>query len=241
MPDRDSTLPSPSRARPAAGEAETGTEPPEGGLAAPASEVRFMNCQEFRNTVADTDPRHPHLAECPACAQRLDRQNQLRAGLRAMAGEWNRIQASPRIEEGLLAAFRAQAGTLAPLKVRRMPGLAWVAALAATLAIGVIVMRDRHQPKHLATAQNLESAALESTDGLAGTTDDGFVPLPGAAQLPPAEDVDLVRVELPRSAMRQIGIEVSPERASEKIQADVMVGADGLARSVRFVEASGSD
>ena len=199
-----------------------------------------MNCQEFWNTVADSDPNHPHLAECPACVQRLDSHDQLRTGLRAMAGEWNRIQAPLRVEERLLAAFRAQAGTLAPSKVRRMPGLAWVAALAATLAIGVIMIRDRHQPAHLA-AQNLESAALESADGLEGATDDGFVPLPGAAQLPPAEDVDLVRVELPRSAMRQIGIEVSPERASEKIQADVMVGADGLARSVRFVEASGSD
>ena len=121
-----------------------------------------------------------------------------------------------------------------------MPRLAWAAALAAMLAIGVIVMRDR-QPVRLATAQNLESATLESTNVLEGATDDGFVPLPGAAQLPPAENVDLVRVELPRSAMRQIGIEVSPERASEKIQADVMVGADGLARSVRFLEASGSD
>jgi hypothetical protein len=200
-----------------------------------------MNCQEFWNIVADTDPNHPHLAECPTCAQRLDMHEHLRTGLRAMAGEWKRIQAPPPVEERLLAAFRAQAGTLPPSKVRRMPGLAWAAALAATLAIGVIVMRDRRQPTHLATAQNLESAALESTYGLEGAADDGFVPLPGAAQLPPAEDVDLVRVELPRSAMRQIGIEVSPERASEKIQADVMVGADGLARSVRFVEASGSD
>src|SRR5215472_5544329 len=105
------------------------------------------------------------------------RTRQLRTGLRIMAGEWKRNQAPPRVEERLLAAFRAQAGTFAPSKVRRMPRLAWAAALAAMLAIGVIVMRDR-QPVRLATAQNLESAALGGTDGVEGATDDGFVPLP---------------------------------------------------------------
>ena len=40
--------------------------------------------------------------------------------------------------------------------------------------------------------------------------------------------------------MMQVGIEVSPERADETVRADVMVGSDGLARAVRFVDA-GSD
>jgi hypothetical protein len=37
--------------------------------------------------------------------------------------------------------------------------------------------------------------------------------------------------------MIALGLEVSPERASEMVEADVMLGPDGLARAVRFVDA----
>lgn len=46
----------------------------------------------------------------------------------------------------------------------------------------------------------------------------------------------LVRVELPRSAMVSFGLPVNMERYSEKVKADVLVSADGLARAIRFVQ-----
>jgi hypothetical protein len=48
--------------------------------------------------------------------------------------------------------------------------------------------------------------------------------------------VNVVRVEMPRSAMLALGLEVSPERASELVAADVMLGPDGLARAVKFLD-----
>jgi hypothetical protein len=203
-----------------------------------------MSCQEFWNTLADGNVRHPHLAECPDCARKAGRHRELRSGLRALAAEREHVQAPPQVEDRLIAAFRAQAATRASerSRIRWIPAAAWAGAVAAMLAIGVLAVRDRlPQAKHPATTKNVELAVLENTRGFENGEDDGFMPLPGAAQLGPAENLDLVRVELPRSAMMQVGIEVSPERAAEKIQADVMVGADGLARSVRFVEISGSD
>ena len=50
--------------------------------------------------------------------------------------------------------------------------------------------------------------------------------------------MNVVRVEVPRSAMEAVGIAVSPERAAERVQADVMMGSDGLARAVRFVDST---
>ena len=45
----------------------------------------------------------------------------------------------------------------------------------------------------------------------------------------------LVRVELPRSALARFGLPMNMDRADERIKADVLVGADGLARAIRFV------
>jgi hypothetical protein len=45
----------------------------------------------------------------------------------------------------------------------------------------------------------------------------------------------VLRVELPRSALSSIGMPVSADRAGERIKADVLVGEDGVARAIRFV------
>lgn len=47
---------------------------------------------------------------------------------------------------------------------------------------------------------------------------------------------ELVRVELPRSAMARFGLPVNIERYGERVKADVLVSADGLARAIRFVQ-----
>ena len=46
----------------------------------------------------------------------------------------------------------------------------------------------------------------------------------------------LVRVELPRSAMLSMGLPVNMDRYGERVKADVFVGDDGLARAIRFVQ-----
>lgn len=45
----------------------------------------------------------------------------------------------------------------------------------------------------------------------------------------------VVRVELPRSAMVALGLPVNNESKSELVKADVIVGDDGLALAIRFV------
>jgi hypothetical protein len=52
---------------------------------------------------------------------------------------------------------------------------------------------------------------------------------------PPFERGELLRVSLPAAAMRSIGVPVSEDRLGETVQADVLVGQEGLARAIRFV------
>jgi len=62
-----------------------------------------------------------------------------------------------------------------------------------------------------------------------------FMPLTVGAPAPPLESGQLVRVELPRSALASLGLPVNVERAHEPLKADVLLGGDGQARAIRFV------
>ncbi len=52
----------------------------------------------------------------------------------------------------------------------------------------------------------------------------------------PVEHGRMVRVRLPRSALAAFGLPLNEQHAEEAIQADVVLGEDGLARAVRFVK-----
>ena len=62
-----------------------------------------------------------------------------------------------------------------------------------------------------------------------------FMPLTYGAALSPSEGGQLVRVELPRSALASLGLPMNEERPDERVKADVLLGHDGLARAIRFV------
>ena len=46
----------------------------------------------------------------------------------------------------------------------------------------------------------------------------------------------IVRMELPRSALARFGLPVNMDRYNEKVKADVVFGVDGLAHAIRFVQ-----
>jgi len=51
----------------------------------------------------------------------------------------------------------------------------------------------------------------------------------------PMESGEVIRVQMPRSALITLGLPVNVERADEPIMADLLIGEDGLARAIRFV------
>ena len=62
-----------------------------------------------------------------------------------------------------------------------------------------------------------------------------FISLTKGYTLGMAEGGQLVRVELPRSALSSFGLPVNQARLDEPIKADVVLGYDGIARAIRFV------
>lgn len=62
-----------------------------------------------------------------------------------------------------------------------------------------------------------------------------FIPLTYGADLNSLDSGRVVRVELPRTAMARFGLPVNAERAAEPVQADVLLGDDGLAQAIRFI------
>ena len=45
----------------------------------------------------------------------------------------------------------------------------------------------------------------------------------------------MLRVQVPAPAMRTVGLPVLEERLADPIQADVLIGEEGMPRAIRFV------
>ncbi len=63
-----------------------------------------------------------------------------------------------------------------------------------------------------------------------------FMPVGYASPLSLQDGGQVMRVELPRSALAGFGLPVNMDRVNERVKADVLVGTDGQARAIRFVQ-----
>jgi hypothetical protein len=199
-----------------------------------------MNCREFWENIPE---RLDHLGECPACAALHRREERLASSLRSLGAELRRVEAPARVERRLVKAFRGRAAA-GPARSWGWwgPVVTWGSAVALTAAMAVLLVRDRQpQPVRRAPRNTIQLAVagtsndVEAMGALTGAYDD-FIPLPNAEEIAPNEEVDVVRVEVPRSAMLTVGLPVNEEQASERVEADVVLGADGTARAVRFLD-----
>ena len=88
------------------------------------------------------------------------------------------------------------------------------------------VISQRHLPVRQAVAPEVSQPKEIATDFIPLTYGDPSV----------GSDAQMVRVELPRSAMASFGLPVNMDRADQRVKADVLLGSDGLARAIRFVQ-----
>ncbi|HEX8287650.1 MAG TPA: hypothetical protein VF556_06645 [Pyrinomonadaceae bacterium] len=63
-----------------------------------------------------------------------------------------------------------------------------------------------------------------------------FYALAHGAPIEANEGLQIIRAELPRSSVFALGVNIPIENESEKIKTDLLVGADGVARAIRFVD-----
>jgi hypothetical protein len=100
----------------------------------------------------------------------------------------------------------------------------------------------RKVPRRHSRPLNRESNAGRQVSATAPAVNDAeseiatqFMPL-GYGPINPQDGGQLVRVELSRTAMLSMGLPVNMDRYDEKVKADVLLGPDGLARAIRFVQ-----
>jgi hypothetical protein len=155
----------------------------------------------------------------------MEDNRELLENLRALAMDGPQ-DAPDRVEWQLRAEFRKRSRRR---RARLWTSFAGVAAIAAGIALFAWV---RETPKPAETRM-LATAPAVAEDEVA---DASFYPLPEAEALPAVENAMVIRVQLPVSSLRLMGFPVDEEGADSAVQAELLLGQDGLARGVRLVE-----
>jgi hypothetical protein len=165
------------------------------------------------------------MSNTPHDASRLQSDlAQLRTALRALE--------PPEVDEAALRArFREMQQQRAQNAVaERSSRFRLAAAAAVVLALGgilaAVVLRGEHP------ASVLVPVAAE-TPVAAPVPVSAFQPLPNSTSLSPSSSYNVVRVRIPLSAFAV----VPGTQQGGSIEADLLVGEDGLARAIRFNEA----
>jgi hypothetical protein len=87
---------------------------------------------------------------------------------------------------------------------------------------------------HRVSSRRADSAQVANHATKEIATD--FFPLSYMSAASLQDGGQIVRVQLPRSALANFGLPVNMDRYNEKVKADVLVGVDGMARAIRFVQ-----
>ena len=205
-----------------------------------------------------------HLDTCAKCRADFASQQRLTEALRIVRADAATTLPPPAAELPLLAEFnRVRRKPAAPVRYFIAAG-----ALAASLLAGwagwTLVERrpapEAKQPPGVSAARAAIPAptapdapktvrakrhkpALPPSPAPAETlaeNDAPFVPIPFTAPLAPYERADVVRVELPVSALIAAGLPVRVPDPAARARADLLVSEDGRARAVRLISVSDS-
>ena len=95
---------------------------------------------------------------------------------------------------------------------------------------------DRTNHKHVRRVMPRRLQNRDLANHLTREIATDFIPLGYINVASLQEGGQIVRVELPRSALVNFGLPVNMDRYNEKVKADVLLGVDGLAHAIRFVQ-----
>src|SRR5688572_3406879 len=152
------------------------------------------------------------------------RDSKLNAALRALAEDDAKLSSSPDVEKRLLSELRAIS--------RERRRLTWlgVSSVAAALILGIALYAWRIGNPQPSDAVQSPAAPEEAIAEVATE----FLPLPYSHV--PMNMGSTVRIEVPATALVSFGLAPTDFREADgTVQADVLIGEDGLARAIRFV------
>lgn len=211
-----------------------------------------------------------HLDSCEACVEFLFAQRRLSAAVRSVATQGHRAVLPRGLENELLAEFDA-VRRVAPQPKFFWLSAGALALAAGLMAVVVQLRSPGGQAKPLpsvvasAAVPSALPTAMESpvpvVPGLrpvtvpprpvrpvrvaeprpAGQEEQAFVSIPYTMPLGPDERANVLRMDVPVSALIAAGLPMRVWDMSANASADVLVGEDGRARAVRLVSVSDSN
>lgn len=169
------------------------------------------------------------------------------AALRALAHHDRELQAAPEMETRLIRGFRKRRAR------HRRRWIARAGAAAACLAAAFVTARPSPRvsppvvlpgpdtrevaaspgPAIAVTSKGIQPARVIRRPDRRETVTDFFPWMDSAV---PFSRGQLLRVELPAGVMRSVGLPVREDHLGDLVQADVLVGEEGLPRAIRFVK-----
>ena len=202
-----------------------------------------------------------HAAHCELCSQRMADAAALAEASEMMGQSAREEQAPPRVEASLLAAYRNHHRRAS---WRRTMEWASVGAAAAVLLIFLWTVSGRSKgqssspaPKKDVTSQSglpqeakapaaLNQNAVAPSAAAAAIVADAagsetyvasdFVPVPFTGAISADDPGMVVRVQLTRASLAQLGYPVVETPDEDLILADVLVGEDGWPRGVKLIQ-----
>jgi hypothetical protein len=209
-----------------------------------------MSCEDFEDDVVDLargeeladaerDEALAHAEACLRCAARLDDERAVTNGLRAFAARTAGAEAPARVEAALLRALRDPEGVggVAARPSRSIELLLLAAAAAILAAIVVVPPRDGRllAPAPSTVAAAVAPATTEAPAAAPAGENAEFVSLSYGEDLRELDSLQVMSVELPRTALAALGWPADSAQAGS-VKAEVIVGHDGVARAIRFVD-----
>jgi len=201
-----------------------------------------------------------HAAHCDNCAQRMGEAGVLAEVTEAAGGSMRDLQAPPNVEAALLSAFRNHrrgrdtvvwrtfAWAAAGVAVATLAAALWISSTRSEVQPSPAPKKDvssqskepldasgpaSSQPDETAPGTELEVSNMRTT-GMYSVAD--FVPVPFADRMGPEDPGMVVRVQMTRASLAELGYPVDEVYSSDLVRADVLVGQDGWPRGVRLVQ-----
>jgi anti-sigma factor RsiW len=209
-----------------------------------------MSCEDFEQDLVDLARGEElgeaergealaHAERCLRCAARLEDERAVTSALRAFAARTAGAEAPPRVEAALLRGLRDpesfEADGPAIASPSRAVALLLLAAAAAILAAIVVVPPRGGRFNEPSPATRLPgSPASAAVPGRGGDSD--FVALSYGEDLRELDSLQVVSVELPPTVLAALGWPAPDSVQTGLVKAEVIVGHDGVARAIRFVD-----
>jgi hypothetical protein len=201
-----------------------------------------------------------HAAHCSSCAERMGEAKLLAELTEAAAALVSKEDTPPRVETALLSEFRKY-----NRRAIWRHGFDWIVAgaIAATVLFFVWSYAGRQsgpsvpvprkdvssqskapldasipatsQPDQVTNKETENVSVAEKLDSGSPVIAD-FVPVPFTDGIAPDDPGMVVRVQLTRASLAQLGYPVAETPDEGLIRADVLVGEDGWPRGVRLVQ-----